>query len=90
MTSSSATCQRRFLQTFERYLDAVVDQARDRDECRVRSIRDYVNARRDNVAAYPSFALCLRQLSLPDEVLDSPEIRRMETWANDLILLANV
>jgi hypothetical protein len=90
MTTATPTCQRRFLQTFERYLDSVGDQARDRDHQHIRSVEEYLPSRRENIGAFPSFAMAERDMDIPDDVMNGKELQNLQIWACELILLSNV
>lgn len=55
--SMSTPAQQRFLTTFEEYLNAVVDEAKDRSHHRIRDVRSYLKLRRNTIGAKPSFAI---------------------------------
>ncbi|KAL0565794.1 hypothetical protein V5O48_016225 [Marasmius crinis-equi] len=81
--------QRRFLQTFEDYLDGVVEQAIDRNKCRIHDIETYFHIRRKTIGAFPAFAVLEIHMDLPDEVISNPVIERMTVLAVDMIILSN-
>ena len=75
---------------YEEYVEAVCQQAEDRDVGHVRSISDYMDLRRRTIGAKPSFDLLLLPLELPDHILDHPVITELMFLAIDMIILANV
>ena len=88
--TASATAKRRFLLHYEEYVEAVCQQAEDRDVGHVRSISDYLDLRRRTIGAKPSFDLLLLPLELPDHILDHPVITELMFLSIDMIILANV
>ncbi|KAH8824292.1 isoprenoid synthase domain-containing protein [Flagelloscypha sp. PMI_526] len=82
---------KRFEKTWRGYLDSVVTQAEHRDKQYICSPKEYIDARRENVGAYPFYVLLEKSLGicLPDEVVDHPYIKALETGATDMILLGN-
>ncbi|RPD59287.1 terpenoid synthase [Lentinus tigrinus ALCF2SS1-7] len=87
--SASESAQRRFISTFDAYCQSVVQQAADRDVQRLRDVNSYLEMRRENIGAKPSFALLELDMNLPDEVLAHPAIVDLTTWAIDMIILGN-
>ncbi|KAL0570241.1 hypothetical protein V5O48_011726 [Marasmius crinis-equi] len=87
--TATPSFQRRFLQTFKDYLDGVVEQAIDRDECRIRDIETYFHIRRKTIGVFPSFAVLEIHMDLPDEVISDPIVGRMMVLAMDMIILGN-
>jgi Delta6-protoilludene synthase len=88
--TASGTAKRRFLLHYEEYVEAVCQQAEDRDIGRIRSISDYLDLRRCTIGAKPSFDLLLLPFELPDQILDHPIITELMFLAIDMIILANV
>ena len=72
------------------YLHSVVQQAADRDSCKIRTIDSYFENRRNNIGARPSFALLEFKLSIPDEVVDHPIIVELSNCSTDMIIIDNV
>ena len=89
--SSSQTTLRRFIPSYERYLEAVLYEAADRESHIIRgSIDDYLALRRYTGAIKPSFDLILLPVEIPDEVLLDPRIVNLEMIAIDMVAVANV
>ncbi|KAL0579187.1 hypothetical protein V5O48_002809 [Marasmius crinis-equi] len=89
IVTGTPSFQRRFIQTFEDYLDAVVEQAIDRNESRIRDVETYFQIRRKTIGALPSFAVLEIHMNLPEEVFDDPVITRLADLAVDMIILTN-
>ncbi|KAF9498806.1 terpenoid synthase [Pleurotus eryngii] len=68
-----------FVDNCQTYLDAVVQQAEDRAQRRVRSLEDYLEVRRDSAGVKISFAIGELHLHVPQEVIDHPPLA-----ANDI------
>jgi len=71
-------------------MQSVVQEAKDRGQKYIRTIDEYLEVRRDTVAAKPSFAILETGLNLPDEVVRHPVIEKLSTLAVEMILLDNV
>lgn len=87
---ASEPSQRRFIQTFDDYCQSVVQQAADRDMQHLRDVDSYLENRRENIGAKPSFALLELDMNLPDEVVGHQAIVDLTTRAIDMIILGNV
>ncbi|KAL0071298.1 hypothetical protein AAF712_001864 [Marasmius tenuissimus] len=81
--------QRRFVETFGHYLDAVAEQAIDRNDSRVRDVETYFEIRRKTIGALPSFAVLEIHMNLPDYVFADSVISRLMTLTVDMIILCN-
>jgi hypothetical protein len=88
--TASPQSQKRFVETFEEYLEAVVQQAADRGRSFIRSIESYLELRRNTAAAKPSFALLELDMSLPDEVIYHPVIQELNVVTVDMLCIGNV
>ncbi|KAF4625249.1 hypothetical protein G7Y89_g12922 [Cudoniella acicularis] len=86
---STATFQRRFLETWEEYLQGTAQQAEDRCRSHIRDIASYMEVRRQTIGARPSFNILEMDMDLPDEVIEHPIIRELELLAIDLTIIAN-
>ncbi|KAF7432702.1 hypothetical protein PC9H_004644 [Pleurotus ostreatus] len=86
---ATPTAQTRFVSSFQKYLDAVVQQAEDRVKGSVRSVEDYFRVRRDSIGVEPSFAIGELYMNIPQEVIDNPVIAKLRVIAIDLIHIAN-
>lgn len=88
--TASPESQKRFLEYYAQYTQAVVQQAVDRHNKHVRNVDEYFFVRRDTIGAKPSFAVLELDLNLPQEVMDHPVIKEMEILSIDMIILGNV
>jgi len=88
---SSQTTLLRFIPSYERYLEAVLCEAAERENHFIRgSIDAYLALRRYTGAIKPSFDLILLPVEIPDEVLLDPRIVKLEMIAIDMVAVANV
>lgn len=87
--NASGQSQKRFITTFEQYLEGVVQEAIDRSEHHVHDIQSYLDVRRRTVGARPAFALLELGLDIPDEVISHPTIEDVVAASTDMIALAN-
>ena len=69
---------------------SVVEQAKDREGDRVRTIEEYMVVRRLTIGTEPSYALAELRLSLPQEVYDHPLVKELRTDITDMIIYDNV
>ncbi|KAH8817740.1 terpenoid synthase [Flagelloscypha sp. PMI_526] len=83
------TAQRRFIETFDTYTQAVVVQASDRDHKTYRGVESYFEVRRDTIGAKPSYALLEHDMELPDEVFNHPSVSLLRDLSIDMIILGN-
>lgn len=81
--------QRRFIESFQRYVNSVVQQSSDRDHHFQRDITSYLALRRYTIGAEPSFVLNAMHMDLPDHVVSHPTLKRLEELATDMIILGN-
>ena len=88
--TASPGSQKRFIEIFDTYMQSVVQEAKDRGQKHIRTIDEYLEVRRDTVAAKPSFAILETGLNLPDEVVRHPVIEKLSSLAVEMILLDNV
>ncbi|KAJ7657698.1 isoprenoid synthase domain-containing protein [Mycena polygramma] len=80
----------RFIHNYELYLNAVVDEAGDRDHKTMRSSLDsYLTMRRETGAVKVCFDLLLIPHNIPNHILEDNRIIRVETLANDIICVGN-
>jgi hypothetical protein len=87
---ASDQSQKRFIATFDEYLEGVVQQAIDRSGHHIRDIQSYFEVRRKSIGATSAFALLELGLDIPDEVISHPTIQDMEMASIDMIFLNNV
>ncbi|KAI9443651.1 terpenoid synthase [Lactarius indigo] len=69
---SSDSAQRRLLKSFDAYVYAVVEEAADRDQGRIRGITDYLDLRVRASAAYCTLFPLEMSFDIPDEVMTHP------------------
>ena len=87
---ASAQSQKRFIATFQEYMEAMVQEAIDRSGRRIRDIQSYIDMRRSTIGIKPCFALLELGLDIPCGVLSCQAIRDMETASTDMTCLTNV
>ncbi|KAM7197447.1 terpenoid synthase [Naviculisporaceae sp. PSN 640] len=87
----SATSQAHFLDTFEKYVDSVVVQTRDRRSGneQLLSFDEYWVIRQWNSACPACFALGELELDMPDAVYRHPMLERMRFIAVQMIVASN-
>ncbi|KAK7691175.1 hypothetical protein QCA50_006278 [Cerrena zonata] len=83
------TCQNRFIDTFQLYLNAVAQRAIDRDQQHIRGIDHYFELRRDTMGFKPAFAIVEAKMDIPDEVMNHPSILTISAACGDLMVIAN-
>lgn len=71
-------------------MTSVVEQAKDREGDRVRTVQEYMSVRRLTIGAEPSYALAELRLSLPQEVHDHPLVKGLRTDVTDMLIYDNV
>ncbi|KAF4601745.1 terpene cyclase [Pleurotus pulmonarius] len=81
--------QARFVDSFQTYLDAVVQQAEDRAQEHVRSTEDYFQLRRETIGAKPAFAVGELYMNIPQEVIDHPVISKLSELCVDMLIIGN-
>lgn len=87
--STPPSFHRRFIASFQTYVDAVVQQSSDRDHHRQRDIQSYLALRRHTIGAEPSYVLNAMHLDLPDHVMSHPTLRRLEDLSINMLILGN-
>lgn len=88
--TATPTAQRRFVENFDLYMDAVVQQAEDRTKNHIRTFESYLEVRRDTIGAKPSFAVLELEMDLPDEVFNHPTLENLRMWVIDMLCIGNV
>ncbi|KAJ7049042.1 terpenoid synthase [Mycena amicta] len=86
---ATPTAQRRFVDTFEQYMDAVVQQADDRNASRIRDVESYFEVRRDTIGAKPSFAVNEIHLNIPHEIITHPIVVKLTYLCIDALIIGN-
>ncbi|KAI9457980.1 terpenoid synthase [Lactarius psammicola] len=87
--TTSPQAQKRFIETFSAYSQAVVQQAAGRGHKHVRSVQEYFEVRRDTIGVKPAFAIIESNMNLPDEAVHHPVVEEMAILAIDMIILDN-
>ncbi|KAG8873853.1 hypothetical protein FRB97_006409 [Tulasnella sp. 331] len=87
----SEGAQRRFLEYFDQYVQAVHAQVLNRAKNHIPDLENWIKLRRDTGGLKMCFAIGEfgLNLDLPDEVFECPLIRVMENCANDVVVLSN-
>jgi len=87
--TATPASQKHFVESFEDYLDSVIEQAEDRDRDINRDVEGYFKMRRQNIGARPSFVPAELGLDLPDEAFYHPVVLDLSCYITDLIILDN-
>ncbi|KAJ7650918.1 terpenoid synthase [Roridomyces roridus] len=87
--TATPVAQRRFVDTFQMYMDSVVQQAADRNSNYIRDVESYFTVRRDTIGAKPSFAICEMHMKIPDEVMNHPAVMRLSILCIDALIIGN-
>ena len=87
---TSQEAQRRFITTFAEYVYAVIDEASDRANGRVRDVEEYLKLTRLTAGGYPSFLAAEAGLNIPDEVMAHPALQAILSIAAESLVLTNV
>ncbi|KAH9940764.1 terpenoid synthase [Epithele typhae] len=86
---STPTFQRRFVYEWQLYVDSVVEQARDRDHTRFRTVEEHLALRRFTIGSRPSFAIIELGLDIPQDVFDDPLLVDLRDTITDILALDN-
>ncbi|KAF8474316.1 isoprenoid synthase domain-containing protein [Gautieria morchelliformis] len=86
---ATPSSQRRFIDSFQTYTDAVVQEAVDRGAGHIRDVQSYFEVRRETIGAKPAFALVEIQLTIPGEVMKHPVIVALSEMSIDMVLICN-
>ncbi|KAJ7664100.1 isoprenoid synthase domain-containing protein [Mycena rosella] len=74
--------QRRFIDTFQSYMDTVIQQADDRNSGRIREVESYFEVRRGTIGAKPAFAICEIHMNIPNAVINNLVVARGDDGHN--------
>lgn len=83
------TVQCHFLNTFQTYLDGVVEEAKDRTGHHLRTSHNYFEVRRKSIATKPSFTLNEMGRDFPDYIMRHSVIENLIELSTDMIILEN-
>ncbi|KAF9067678.1 terpenoid synthase [Rhodocollybia butyracea] len=86
---ATPTGQRRFIETYQLYVNSVIQEAVDRADNHIRDVSSYFQVRRGTVGATPSFALLEFTMDIPDEVMEHPVIREFIMGCVDMLIIGN-
>ncbi|KAF9067338.1 terpenoid synthase [Rhodocollybia butyracea] len=86
---ATLTAQRRFIETYQLYVDSVIQQAIDRADYYIRDVNSYFQVRRDTIGAKSSFALLEFTMDIPDEVMEHPVIHELSIGCIDMVIIGN-
>ena len=86
---ATASSQRQFIDGFQMFMDAIIQQAVDRSTDHIRDIDSYLSVRRNTIGAMPAFALCGLYLDIPDSVIKHPVIAKLAVLSTDMIIMDN-
>lgn len=87
---SSSHTQKRFVDTYNECINAVVLRVQDRDRGHTRTGEEYFAIRRNTIGIRPTFALLEAYIDLPQEVIDHPIMAELRKCVTDILLLSNV
>jgi Delta6-protoilludene synthase len=77
------------VRNFQKYVDAVVVQAHDREAHCIRDVASYFVLRRQTIGAIPSLDLLTLEMDLDDEVVEHPVLAKLLELCVDMILIGN-
>lgn len=87
---ASPMAQSHFITAFQQYVDAVTEQARDRESDRIRTIPEFWRIRDHTGGCLPAFALIEMDLDFPEDLYQHPKLERLREIANRSIAGCNV
>ena len=90
MEVTGPEAQRRFITTFAEYVYAVIDEAFDRANGRVRSVEDYMKLTRLTAGGYPSLLVAEAGLNISDEVMAHPALQAILSFAAESLVLTSI
>ena len=90
MKVTSPEAQERFITTFAEYAYAVIDEASDCTNGRVRGVEGYLKPPRLTAGGYPSFLAAEAGLNIPDEAMAHPALQSILSFAAESLVLTNV
>lgn len=88
--TASTESLRHLVEAFVDYAETVVTQAEDRDKDTYRTVEAYIQHRRENTGARPTYALSELHLNIPDYAFYHPVVQELTYHITDLVMLDNV
>ncbi|KAK6997313.1 terpene cyclase [Favolaschia claudopus] len=85
----STSAQQRFIDEFDRYTKAVVEQACTRDPLVLHDLESYMALRRGNVGAQPAFALLCMETDIAEDIYKNDALLALRRYAVDILCIAN-
>ncbi|KAF9073382.1 terpenoid synthase [Rhodocollybia butyracea] len=86
---ATPTAQRRFIETYQLYVNSVLQQAIDRADNHIRNVNSYFQVRRDTIGAKPSFVLLEFTMDIPDKIMQHPVIHELRIGCVDMVIIEN-
>ncbi|KAK0716048.1 terpenoid synthase [Lasiosphaeris hirsuta] len=86
---ASPMTRKHFIDTFQQFTDAVVEQAADRESDRVRTIAEFWALRDHTGGCLPSFNLIEFDLDFPDELYNHGQLEQLREIANRSVAACN-
>ncbi|KAI0744423.1 terpenoid synthase [Earliella scabrosa] len=83
------SAQARFTRTWDACMTAIAEQARDRDQGRLRTMEEHMELRRLTVGAEPCYAMGRAALNLSEDVTDHPTVLDLQAQITDIIIFDN-
>lgn len=92
LDTASATARLHFIDTFDRYLDATVREAENRERGTILGLKEFMELRRGNSGVEVAFAVieCILSIDLGPEVFDHPTFASLRRLAGNMLFSANV
>ncbi|KAH9885845.1 terpenoid synthase [Cubamyces lactineus] len=86
---ANLAARRMFEEQWLLYINGVVEQARDRDRHRVRTVEEHMAIRRRTVGAEPSYAFAMLAKELPTELVNHPLLVSLRASVTDMLIYDN-
>jgi len=91
LAMGTATARKRYIDTYDDYLDATVSEAENREQGAVLGLNDYLEHRRGNSGMYIAYAMieCMLSIDLQPEVFNHPALWNLTKIAGDMFFIQN-
>ncbi|KAI0661795.1 terpenoid synthase [Cubamyces menziesii] len=83
------TARRHFEEVWSQFTAGTVEQARDRDEQRVRTIQEHMTLRQRTIGIEPAFAAAMLAKELPEELVNHPLLVKLRASITEIIMYDN-